>query len=391
MKKLKFIDLWIVIPYLILLGIGVVMVYSASFYNNMVNGGSTTQYLVKQAFYVVLGLILCYIVFSLRLSILKSRGILSVLGLITLISLIVLLIMGVVNPSSRVNGASAWLTLGPINFQPLELAKLVFVLYLALVLSNKEQRLTDAKFGHIIGDNWRQIAFLLVIILLVGIQPDFGGAFILGIITLVMISASSIPTKIISILDGSIVAAGVVFMSVVLIFKPSFLISGYKYQRIMAMLHPFQLEQKAGAQLVNSFYAISNGGIFGVGLGNSIQKRGYLPEPHTDFILAIISEELGVIGVLVVLGLLALIIFRLLLVGLRTKNTYTSLVLYGIATIFFTQIFLNVGGLLGFIPLTGVTLPFISYGGSSMMILSVALGIALNLEATEKFQSKKLR
>ncbi|KRL67874.1 cell division protein FtsW [Companilactobacillus versmoldensis DSM 14857 = KCTC 3814] len=390
-KKLKFIDLWIVIPYLILLGIGVVMVYSASFYNNMVNGGSTTQYLVKQAFYVVLGLILCYIVFSLRLSILKSRGILSVLGLITLISLIVLLIMGVVNPSSRVNGASAWLTLGPINFQPLELAKLVFVLYLALVLSNKEQRLTDAKFGHIIGDNWRQIAFLLVIILLVGIQPDFGGAFILGIITLVMISASSIPTKIISILDGSIVAAGVVFMSVVLIFKPSFLISGYKYQRIMAMLHPFQLEQKAGAQLVNSFYAISNGGIFGVGLGNSIQKRGYLPEPHTDFILAIISEELGVIGVLVVLGLLALIIFRLLLVGLRTKNTYTSLVLYGIATIFFTQIFLNVGGLLGFIPLTGVTLPFISYGGSSMMILSVALGIALNLEATEKFQSKKLR
>lgn len=391
MKKLKFIDLWIVIPYLILLGIGVVMVYSASFYNNMVNGGSTTQYLVKQAFYVVLGLILCYIVFFLRLSILKSRGILSVLGLITLISLIVLLIMGVVNPSSRVNGASAWLTLGPINFQPLELAKLVFVLYLALVLSNKEQRLTDAKFGHIIGDNWRQIAFLLVIILLVGIQPDFGGAFILGIITLVMISASSIPTKIISILDGSIVAAGVVFMSVVLIFKPSFLISGYKYQRIMAMLHPFQLEQKAGAQLVNSFYAISNGGIFGVGLGNSIQKRGYLPEPHTDFILAIISEELGVIGVLVVLGLLALIIFRLLLVGLRTKNTYTSLVLYGIATIFFTQIFLNVGGLLGFIPLTGVTLPFISYGGSSMMILSVALGIALNLEATEKFQSKKLR
>lgn len=391
MKKLKFIDLWIVIPYLILLGIGVVMVYSASFYNNMVNGGSTTQYLVKQAFYVVLGLILCYIVFSLRLSILKSRGILSVLGLITLISLIVLLIMGVVNPSSRVNGASAWLTLGPINFQPLELAKLVFVLYLALVLSNKEQRLTDAKFGHIIGDNCRQIAFLLVIILLVGIQPDFGGAFILGIITLVMISASSIPTKIISILDGSIVAAGVVFMSVVLIFKPSFLISGYKYQRIMAMLHPFQLEQKAGAQLVNSFYAISNGGIFGVGLGNSIQKRGYLPEPHTDFILAIISEELGVIGVLVVLGLLALIIFRLLLVGLRTKNTYTSLVLYGIATIFFTQIFLNVGGLLGFIPLTGVTLPFISYGGSSMMILSVALGIALNLEATEKFQSKKLR
>lgn len=391
MKKLKFIDLWIVIPYLILLGIGVVMVYSASFYNNMVNGGSTTQYLVKQAFYVVLGLILCYIVFSLRLSILKSRGILSVLGLITLISLIVLLIMGVVNPSSRVNGASAWLTLGPINFQPLELAKLVFVLYLALVLSNKEQRLTDAKFGHIIGDNCRQIAFLLVIILLVGIQPDFGGAFILGIITLVMISASSIPTKIISVLDGSIVAAGVVFMSVVLIFKPSFLISGYKYQRIMAMLHPFQLEQKAGAQLVNSFYAISNGGIFGVGLGNSIQKRGYLPEPHTDFILAIISEELGVIGVLVVLGLLALIIFRLLLVGLRTKNTYTSLVLYGIATIFFTQIFLNVGGLLGFIPLTGVTLPFISYGGSSMMILSVALGIALNLEATEKFQSKKLR
>jgi cell division protein FtsW len=179
---------------------------------------------------------------------------------------------------------------------------------------------------------------------------------------------------------------GAIFM-----VNPTFITKRYQYQRVLAMLHPFQMEKTAGAQLVNSFYAISNGGIFGVGLGNGIQKRGYLPEPHTDFIIAVISEELGLVGVIVVLGLLAIIVIRIIQIGIRAKKNYDSLVCYGVATMFMTQIILNVGGSIGLVPLTGVTLPFLSYGGSSMLILSIALGIVLNLDATRKFENMKKR
>lgn len=391
-KKLKLIDLWIAIPYVILLGIGVVMVYSASFYNNMMNGGSTTQYLVKQAIYAVLGLILCFLAYMLKVNVLKSRGVLFILGVVTWGALLILIIKGIVNPSSRVNGASAWISIGPFfNFQPLELAKLVFVLYLALVLSNKKDRLIDLSTKDIFKDNLGQLFYLSTVIIMVIFQPDIGGALILMVICLVLISASTISSKLILRLDGGLIAFVAVIMTILFTVKPRFFTHTYQYQRFLAMQHPFALEKQAGAQIVNSYYAISNGGFFGVGLGNSIQKRGYLPEPHTDFILAIISEELGVFGVLIVLGLLTVIVLRILIVGIRSQKSYTSLVLYGIATMMLTQIILNVGGLLGYIPLTGVTLPFISYGGSSMLILSVSLGIALNLEATEKFDTNKLR
>jgi len=281
--------------------------------------------------------------------------------------------------------------LGLINFQPLELAKMVFVLYLALVLTNKQESLMDVGFRQMISDNRAPFIFLIVVIAMVFFQPDIGGSMILTLICIVLISASSIPTKLMVKMDAIFIAVAGLGVTMLLTLKPSFFVKSYQYQRFLAMQHPFELEKDAGAQLVNSFYAISNGGIFGVGLGNSIQKRGYLPEPHTDFILAIISEELGVLGVMIVLILLAIIVFRILLIGMRSKSNYVSLVLYGVATMILAQIILNVGGLLGYIPLTGVTLPFISYGGSSLLILSIALGVCLNLAATEKYEINNSR
>lgn len=392
-KKLnvKLIDFWIVIPYILLLGIGVVMVYSASFYNNMMVGGSTTQYLVKQAIFAVIGMVLCFLGYMLKTSILKSRGVITILAGITIPALLYLVFKGILVPSSKVNGASAWVNLGLFNYQPLEMAKVFFVMYLALVLSNKRKVLMDVTFKEMLRTNVQQIVILGGTIFLVLIQPDIGGAMVLTLISIVMISASTIPSKLIISMDVSLVAVVGMIVTFLFTFKPGHFAQSYQYQRFLAMQNPFALERGAGAQLVNSFYAISNGGLFGVGLGNSIQKRGYLPEPHTDFILAIISEELGVVGVVIVLLLLATIVLRMLLVGIRSQNVYTSLVMYGVATMMMTQIFLNVGGLLGIIPLTGVTLPFISYGGSSMMILSLALGIVLNLEAEEKYDSIKLR
>ena len=392
MKKLRKIDLWIVIPYILLLGIGIVMVYSASFYNALVVGGKTNQYLIKQTSYAIVGLFLCYLTFMLKEKILKNQRILSLIMVVTCGSLFYLLARAYLVPSSRVNGASAWINLGFFNFQPLELAKLFLIMFLALVLTNKQNRLLKKQgWREVFHEVFQPLVIVASIIIMVFFQPDIGGALILSLITLVLISSSTIPGKLIAELSGVLL---VVFTSMIVIitkFPPAFVKHNYAYQRFLAMQHPFQLEQKAGAQLVNSFYAISNGGVFGVGLGNSIQKRGYLPEPHTDFIMSIISEELGLVGVIFILTLLLIIILRMISLGFRSKKTYNSLVYYGVATMILAQIILNVGGLLGVIPLTGVTLPFISYGGSSLLILSVALGIVLNLEATAEFEKMKKR
>ncbi|MFC6323403.1 FtsW/RodA/SpoVE family cell cycle protein [Companilactobacillus baiquanensis] len=390
MKKLKLIDLWILIPYIILLGIGVVMVYSASFYNVMSHGGSTNKYLIKQGLYSILSLFILFVTFMLKVKLFKSFRTRAFLLFVTLGSLAFLLIRAVLNPSTRINGASAWINLKIINFQPLEVAKITLILYLAYILTSRKSSLLD---NDRLFDSLKVIREPVIttvaIILLVAFQPDIGGAAILGLITVVLISSSSIPIGHILKLDGSLLAAFLAGIFWIAKFQPGFIVKNYQYQRILAMFHPFKLERTSGNQLVNSFYAISNGGIFGVGLGNSIQKRGYLPEPYTDFILAIISEELGLVGVFVVLGLLGFIIFRMLYLGIKSTNTYNVLVYYGVAIMLLAQMAFNVGGLLGLLPLTGVTLPFISYGGSSLLVLSFSLGIVLNLEATNKFMTEK--
>lgn len=351
-------------------------------------GGKTDQYLIKQAVFAGVGLFLCYFCFILKAKFFRKRVAIKYALLFTILSLASLPILGKIFPSLRVNGAVAWIPMGPFgNYQPLELAKLVLILYLAFVLTSKQERLLSYQ-------NWKEVGFeVLPPILVVGmivflllIQPDFGGAIVISLITWVLLGASTIPGKYIVRLSTALAAFLGLVIFMILKLAPSIITSHYQYKRILAMQHPFKWEQQAGAQLVNSFYAISNGGIFGVGLGNGIQKRGYLPEPHTDFILAVISEELGLVGDVVVLGLLAIIIFRIILIGIRAKKNYNALVCYGVATMLLTQVILNVGGLLSLIPLTGVTLPFISYGGSSMLILSIALGIVLNLDATTKFE-----
>ena len=154
----------------------------------------------------------------------------------------------------------------------------------------------------------------------------------------------------------------------------------------MSFLHPFELEKKGGAQLVNSYYAIHNGGLVGVGLGNSMQKRGYLPEPYTDFILSIAAEEIGTLGAIAILGLLFYLMWSIMEVGLYATSQFNALVCFGVTTILFTETVFNVGAVLGLLPITGVTLPFISYGGSSMIVLTSCVALVLNISANEKIK-----
>ena len=157
----------------------------------------------------------------------------------------------------------------------------------------------------------------------------------------------------------------------------------------MSYLNPFEYEDGSGHQVVNSYYAIGGGGLEGRGLGQSIQKLGYLPEPQTDFIMAIIMEELGIWGVLIVLGGLGFIVYKGFSIALRTKDPLARMIAAGIASWIGWQSFINLGGVTGLIPLTGVTLPFISYGGTSIIILSLAMGILINVSMFEKVERKK--
>jgi cell division protein FtsW len=245
---------------------------------------------------------------------------------------------------------------------------------------------------HVIGRNpvvkaIKQLAWPLgltvFIAMLVLLQPDTGGLMIIMTIVVVMVVASGFRITLgLGIFGfGAAFAGGAYYLAITKL--SGFLSHSYQGKRLLAAANPFAMQRGAGKQLVNSMYAINHGGLFGVGLGNSQMKLGYLPEPYTDFILSVISEELGMIGGLVVIGLLVFLIWRILRIGIRSRSAYRTMLMYGIATMIFVQMSFNVGAVLGLLPITGVTLPFISYGGSSMIILAASMGIVLNVSAAE--------
>lgn len=387
-QKLHHLNYNILVPYILLVVFGIVMVYSASSDILLVNGFNPAIYGIRQAIYAFCAIFLVgALCFFLKLGIFKSRRFVAGFLVICLLMLFYLICLKLFKGSAAaVNGSVGWIDLKIIKIQPLEIAKLSLVIYLAYFLDRHDG---SFKKGHIIQNLSRPAILAAFMMFLVIIEPDFGGTAVLAMIVIVMFSVSGVPAK-----NAVLCLIGIgisVFLLVFLIIKwnPEFLQESYQYRRFLSFLHPFELEQKGGAQLVNSYYAIHNGGLLGVGLGNSMQKRGYLPEPYTDFILAIIAEEIGVIGALLVLGLLFYLIFSIMEVGNKASSQFNALVCFGIATIIFTQTFFNVGAVLGLLPITGVTLPFISYGGSSLLVLSAAIGIVLNISANERIKKEK--
>ena len=387
-QKLHHLNYNILVPYILLVVFGIVMVYSASSDILLVNGFNPAIYGIRQAIYAFCAIFLVgALCFFLKLGIFKSRRFVAGFLVICLLMLFYLICLKLFKGSAAaVNGSVGWIDLKIIKIQPLEIAKLSLVIYLAYFLDRHDG---SFKKGHIIQNLSRPGILAAFMMFLVIIEPDFGGTAVLAMIVIVMFSVSGVPAK-----NAVLCLIGIgisVFLLVFLIIKwnPEFLQESYQYRRFLSFLHPFELEQKGGAQLVNSYYAIHNGGLLGVGLGNSMQKRGYLPEPYTDFILAIIAEEIGVIGALLVLGLIFYLIFSIMEVGNKASSQFNALVCFGIATIIFTQTFFNVGAVLGLLPITGVTLPFISYGGSSLLVLSAAIGIVLNISANERIKKEK--
>lgn len=376
----QYFDYRIFIVYLLLMTIGVIAVYSASSEILLIHGFKATVYGQKQLLYAFFGVLICLACYSINLDYLRRGKLLLWLLVIVAGLLVYVRLFG-----QAVNGAKGWINLGPINIQPLELAKLVLTLYLARMLAKADGRLVR---GHIISQLLPTAIIAGVLMILVLIEPDFGGTAILFCLVLIMYSVSGIPTGyiLLSIIGITVLVVG--GFSLIVAWNPSFLQDVYVYKRFIAFLHPFKTAANEGAQLVNSYYAIHNGGLFGLGLGNSIQKRGYLPEPYTDFILSIIAEEVGSLGALVVLGLLFYLMILIMERGVKAQSQYSTLICFGVTAIIFFQTLFNVGAVLGLMPITGVTLPFISYGGSSLWVLSAAIGLVLNVTAEEKIRQE---
>lgn len=369
LRKIKQLDPWIAFPYLGLCIIGIIMVYSASAGIEMQNGGAPTGYLIRQAIFVVMGITIAMVVAMMRLAILRHPRLLMIFFAVLLVMLLYVKIFG-----AAVNGAQGWINLGFFSIQPAEIAKLFLIMYLANQFAHYNEQvgvynIWSTRYPLII------TALLLILIL---IQPDFGGFAINSAIVIVMFLGSEINWR-----KG--VQLLLAFLAAIVIGLPLFArfivnhFHGYQVNRFVAYINPFGNNSGVGNQLVNSYYAISNGGLTGVGLGNSIQKMGYLPEPNTDFILAIISEEMGWLMVAVILILMMIIVCRTIQLGVRVNSLYQALLCYGVATFIAVETFFNVGGVSGLLPITGVTLPFISYGGSSMLVLSAAIGLVLNV------------
>ncbi|WP_430521895.1 FtsW/RodA/SpoVE family cell cycle protein [Limosilactobacillus vaginalis] len=372
-KNFHYWDYYLMVPYLVLCMIGIVMVYSASSAIEMQNGGTPTSYLIKQTIYVIMGI--CCLLFGANypLKYYRTPRFLrdSTLAMIGMLLFVLVL-------SHAVNGAKGWINLGVINIQPVEICKIYFILY----LSDRMARVR-ARNDHFIssgGGPWLVVALCLLLIVL---QPDIGGMAINVMIVAVLFLACDFRWSF-----GISILLIIPIMCYLLVEKAveSGLIHGYRMARFVAFLNPFGNASGSGSQLVNSYYAISNGGVFGSGLGNSVQKMGYLPEPNTDFIMSITSEELGLVGVSVILILLMIIICRMIQIGVRSNSMYEMLLCYGSATFILIEAFFNIGGVLGLLPITGVTFPFISYGGSSMLILSFTVGIIMNISIQQNKQ-----
>ena len=343
-----------------LLAGGAVMVYSASSARTLLQGqGDGTAFLVKYLAYGGVGLVGMHVIS--RRGLATARRATPLLLLVAFVMLLLVLLPGF---GVRVNGARRWLGAGPLVFQPSEVMKLALVLHAAAVISARPRivRSLKAVGGPILGVGG--CAMLLIVA-----EPDLGTALVIAATLAAMLVAAGLPVRQLGLVAG---AAALVILLVALV-EP------YRRARLTAFVHPWSDAGGSGFQSVQGQIAIGSGGVLGLGIGGSIQKIFYLPEAHTDFILAVIAEELGLAGVCGLLGLYGMIGYAGLRTARNAAGAYAKLLAGGLTSLILCQALLNVYAVLGLAPLTGVPLPFISSGSTSLVVLLGAMGLLLNI------------
>ena len=356
-KNMGQIDYGIFYTLCILLSIGVVMVYSASSFYAMFHNNDSMYFFKRQLIWAIIGVISMTVMMSIDYH--KLKKITPTL----LICTIPLLIAVFFFPA--INGAKRWISLGPLSFQPSELTKYSVVMFLSFSIDLKCDKVKD--FWHGLVPYLGVAGFFAALILA---EHNMSIAAIIMIVTFIMLFVAGGKIK---HLFGIILPA-LFTLAIFFIFS-----SDYRRERMLNFIDPWKDAADAGYQLIQSFLALGSGGLTGLGLGQSRQKTLYMPEPHNDFIFSIIGEEVGLIGCLFIIGLFLIFIWRGVKVAMNARDTYGKLLAMGITSIIAVQAIINIAVVTGSMPVTGVPMPFISYGGTSLVINLTAMGILLNI------------
>jgi cell division protein FtsW len=341
---------------LALVAFGIVMVYSATSASAAVGGANPNYYVERQGIYAVLGITL--MVVAQRWDYRRLRALAPPLVLVSLALLFAVLVIG-----PAVNGARRWISLGPAVFQPSELAKLALAVWAAAYLTRKPAPRTLKELARPFG----MLAGVYCLLLIA--EPDLGTAIALMLMLAAMLLVAGTPGRVLAPALGLAAAVG----TVAIWLEP------YRRARFFAFLHPWHDAQGTGFQIVQAMIGMGSGGIFGVGLGQGVQKIFYLPEAHTDMMLANIGEELGLLGVAGVIGAYLLFAYAGLRVALGCRDPFGKRLAVGLTVLVCGQAVVNVAAVMGVAPLTGIPLPFLSYGGSSLVVLLASVGILLNI------------
>lgn len=354
-----------------LLAFGFVMVTSASLPTAERLTGNPFHFAIRHGIYIVISL--AVMLATLRVptnSWNQQSGKLLLLGLIMLLMVLVV--------GHEVNGSQRWIKVGPITFQAAEVAKLFFCIYMASYLSRREDEVREATKGFI-----KPLALLFIAAVLLLMQPDFGTVVVLSATTVAMLFLAG----------ARLWQFFAVFITCVLALILLIIVEPYRMQRLLTFLEPEKDPFGAGYQLMQSLIAFGQGQFSGAGLGNSIQKLQYLPEAHTDFIMAVVAEELGFLGILAVIATVLMLVWRALIIGRRClmqEQRYGGYLAYGIGIWFSIQAFVNIGVASGALPTKGLTLPLVSYGGNSLIISALAVGLLLRIDHERRMLGRKV-
>jgi cell division protein FtsW len=357
-------DIQLLFPVLFLVGIGIVMVYSASSAVALKKFGSDYLFLKKQALFALIGIVA--LVACRHFPYQWYRPLTYPLLAVALLFLIAI---QVTDLGFSAGGSTRWFRIGSLSFQPSEFARFAMVVFLAYSLDKKREKIKAFSVGFI-----PPILVFGVFAVCIFQQPDFGSVVILAIITWLMMFVGGVRC---THLFTSLIA----LLPVAVYYL---VMEEYRVKRLLSFINPWEYPADEGYQVVHSLMAFGTGGLWGTGIGKGFQKLFYLPEPHTDFIFSIIGEEFGLFGVLIIIGLYGLILFKGIQIARHTPDTFGSLMAFGLTSAMGIQVCINMGVALGLLPTKGLTLPFLSYGGTSLLLNMASIGILMNISASRR-------
>jgi len=357
-------DIALFVVTMILVVIGTVMIYSSSSIIALEKYGDGYHYIKKQIVFVLLGLGVMIGASKVPYRYWGKAAYPAVFLSIALLTLLVIPGFG-----TKVGGATRWFRAGGVSFQVSEMVKVALVIFLAHYLTKKIAHIKEFSRVFVV-----PLVILLSILGLVLCQPDFGAAVIMVMVFMLMFYLAGSRITYLAGLAATAIPAGAI-----LIMQES-----YRMRRLLSFLNPWEDPNRTGFQIIQSFISFGSGGAFGVGIGNSMQKLFYLPEPHTDFILSVIAEESGFIGVVIIVVLFSVFVFRGFLISFRCTDLFGMLLASGLTAVIALEAFINMAAVMGLVPTKGLTLPFLSYGGTSLMMCMAVVGILLNISSHQE-------